>query len=51
MIGDRIRKMKDGICFRSVIRRFQVNYAFDIVVHHPGGWGEIEMVRIRWLTC
>jgi hypothetical protein len=29
--------MKDGICFRSVIRRSQVNYALNIFVHHKGG--------------
>lgn len=28
---DKIRKMKDGICFRSVARRPQVNYALNIV--------------------
>lgn len=34
---DRIRKMKDGICFRSAIRRSQVNYALNIVCSSQKG--------------
>lgn len=34
---ERIRKMKDGICFRSAIRRSQVNYALNIVCSSQKG--------------